>query len=548
MIARSAGAIAGKLKGWSQWGRSRPCGPACKSEKELEGLREELKQRSQRIAELEKRLREREKELSEAEKKIGEDEKKIAEDEKKITDLERQLALRRRNSTNSSKPPSSDGLAGPERPRGCRQKKRKNRRKAGGQKGHPGHWRALLPLERVNQVVPLFPEQCRHCQQALPTHPATGVSQGEPRRHQVSELPVIEAHITEYQMHNVVCGGCGGTTQAPLPPEVQGHFGPRLTAAIAYMTVICHITRRPLQCLLEQVLGIPLSLGTTQNAWEEASAAVAEPYRELQEALPQQPVLNCDETSSRTKSDKRWLWVFVAQSFVFYTMEMTRGTEVLLRLLGSEFAGILGNDRFSSYLKYLKKNAKVLMQFCWAHFKRNVLGAQEVARSRGGKQFCRAALSCERRLFRLWHRFRGGVSVRGSPPLTPEQLLQKSIPLQKELFALGQRYLNCKDREVSNLAWALFQHNEKFFTFLEHEGVEPTNNGSERALRPAVQWRKITFGNRSREGELAVARLLTVRGTCQMGKRNALAYLTQAIACYRAKQPAPTLLKLASGD
>jgi transposase len=453
MIARTAGTIAGKLKGWSQRGSSRPQhGPACKSGKELERLQEELKQRSERIAELEKKLREQDKELSEAEKKIGEYEKKIGEDEKKIADLERQLALRRRNSTTSSKPPSSDGLAGSQRPRGCRQKRRKNRRKAGGQKGHPGHWRPLVPVERVNRVVPVFPDRCGHCQRSLPTDAATRVTEGEPRRHQVTELPEIQADITEHQMHNVVCPDCKQTTQAPLPPEVRGHFGPRLTAAMAYMTVICHIPRRGMQCLLEQVLGIPLSLGTTQNAWEEASAAVAEPYQELQQALPQQPVLNGDETSSRTKADKRWLWVFVASSFVFYSIEISRGTEVLVRLLGEKFAGILGNDRLASYVKYVKLNAQVLMQFCWAHFKRNLLGAQEVARSRGGKRFCREALACERRLFRLWYRFRDGVSVRGSPPLTREQLIKKSIPLQKQLLALGRRYSHCKDRDVRNSA------------------------------------------------------------------------------------------------
>lgn len=536
MIAPTGRRIARRLK--RGWGRSRPRGgPECKSRDELERLREQVEQRNRRIAELERQLEEQQ-------KKIGEYQKKVAEDEKKIVDLERQLALSRRNSTNSSKPPSSDGLAGPQRPRGCRQRKRKKRRKAGGQKGHPGHWRPLVPLERVNRVVPVFPEQCAHCHQALPKDTATRVTEGEPRRHQVTELPEIKADITEYQMPNVVCPGCGQTTQAPVPPEVRGHFGPRLTAALAYMTVICHIPRRAMQCLLEQVLGIPLSLGTTQNAWEEASAAVAEPYQELEEALPQQPVLNCDETSSRTKKDKRWVWAFVAQSFVFYTIEISRGTEVLGRLLGEKFAGILGNDRLASYVKYLKQNAQVVMQFCWAHFKRNLLGAQEVARSRGGKRFCREALACERRLFRLWHRFRGRVSVRGSPPLTREQLVKKSIPIQKELFALGQRYLDCKDPEIGNLARALFQHNEKFFTFLEHEGVEPTNNVSERALRPAVQWRKITFGNRSREGELAVARLLTVRGTCQMRKHNPLGYLTEAIQCYRARKPVPSLLKL----
>ena len=127
----------------------------------------------------------------------------------------------------------------------------------------------MVPLERVNRVVPVFPEECGHCHQALPKDTATGVTEGEPRRHQVTELPEIQADITEYQMPNVVGPGCGQTTQAPVPLEVRGHFGPRLTAAMAYMTVICHIPRRALQCLLEQVLGIPLSLGTTQNASPE---------------------------------------------------------------------------------------------------------------------------------------------------------------------------------------------------------------------------------------------------------------------------------------
>jgi hypothetical protein len=147
----------------------------------------------------------------------------------------------------------------------------------------------------------------------------------------------------------------------------------------------------------------------------------------------------------------------------------------------------------------------------------------------------------QRRLFRLWYRFRGGGSVRGSP-LSREQLIHKSIPLQKKFFQLGQRYLDCVETEVCNLALALFEHNEKFFAFLEHEGVEPTNNRAERAQRPAVQWRKTSFGNRSAEGERAISRLLTVTQTCRMQKRHVLAYLGQAIECDRKKQPVPSLL------
>ena len=139
------------------------------------------------------------------------------------------------------------------------------------------------------------------------------------------------------------------------------------------------------------------------------------------------------------------------------------------------------------------------------------------------------------RLFRLWYRFRGDPAARGRP-LTRAQLIDKVLPLQRQFFALGERHLDSSNRDVRNLATALFAHHEKFFVFVHHEGVEPTNNRAERALRAAVQWRKIMFGNRSENGERAVARLLTVTRTCQMQQLNALAYLTAAIRAHRRRQ------------
>ncbi len=529
MIARTARPVAAKVSG-----SSLPRSWLKFLQRELERLREKLKDRSERIAELEKQVQEKEKELADAQKKI-------AEQEKQINDLERQLALRQRNSTNSSKPPSSDGLAGSQRPRGSNQeKKTKSRRKAGGQKGHPGHFRSLVPLEQVNQVVDLFPEHCQGCQRALPAGPAQRKHEEETRRHQVIELPPVKPHVTEYRLHSTACEACGEVTQAALPPGVQGHFGPQLTALMAYLTVVCRMSRRLVRNFLEAVLGITLSLGSTQKAWEETSAAVAEPYQELEQALPKQLVLNVDETGSRTNGDKRWLWAFVAPCFVFFTIVEHRHRDVLRRLLGLNFAGVLCCDRFSVYVNFFQ-DFPGRMQFCWSHFRRNLLGALESAQSRGAKRFCRQALDLQKRLFRLWYRFRGGGSVRGSP-LSREQLMLKSLPLQKKFFHLGQRYLDCAETEVRNLAHALFEHEEKFFTFLGHAGVEPTNNSAERAERPAVQWRKTSFGNRSAEGEQAVSRLLTVTQTCRMQKRHVLTYLRQAIECYRRKQPVPSLL------
>lgn len=458
--------------------------------------------------------------------------RQLADAEKRIADLERQLALRQQNSTTSSKPPSSDGVAGRQRVRGRR---KKSRRKPGGQPGHPGHCRLLVPLEQVQEVVEVFPDACRHCHHGLPVRGRQVI--GEPRRHQVTELPPLEAHVTEYQCPAVVCPACGQTTHAPVPDEVVGQFGPQLTALIAYLTVVCRLPRLVVQRLLEGALQIPISLGSTQKAWEEASAAVAAPYEELQAALPTQPVLNADETGHRTNGAKRWLWTLVAPTFVFYTIATSRGSDVLRHLLGATFGGILGSDRLPTYLTYVSSQR----QFCWAHFTRNLLSAQELAKTVAAKRFCREALALQRRLFRLWHRYRGDPHTRGGP-ITRDQLIAKALPLEKAFFALGERYVNAAAGDVSNLARALFVHHPHFFTFVQEDGVEPTNNVAERALRTAVQWRKIMFGNRSDDGERAVERLLTVTRTCQLQQLNALVYLTAAIRGHRRRQPVGSLL------
>ena len=459
----------------------------------------------------------------------------LIERDKKIFELERKLALRLQNSTTTSKPPSSDGLAGEQRLRGRRSEK--SRRKPGGQPGDRGHWRGLAPLSRVDRVIEVFPPKCRHCDSRLSRKMST---QGEARRHQVTELPPIEAHITEYRCQCVVCPECGKATQAELPQEAQGHFGPQLTALIAYLTVVCRMPRRMVRELLEQVLAIPLSLGSIQNSWEEASEAVAGPCAELENQLPHEPVVNSDETGYRTSGEKRWLWALVAGNFVFYKIALTRGAEVLVQLLGEVFTGILCSDRCASYLKYHKGEG----QFCWAHFKRNILGIQEIGKTTDAERFCRDALALHARLFRLWHRFRDGPGVRYGP-ITREQLIAKSIPLEKKFFALADRYLDSPDKDVANLALALLQHFERFFAFLRHEGVEPTNNVAERALRCAVQWRKISFGSRSAQGEVAVARLLTVTRTCRMQNRAPLDYLVSALRSHRNARPIPSLIKTA---
>jgi TolA-binding protein len=505
-----------------------------------ENLRRELTDQEKRIADQIKRITDLGKQNAELDKQNAELDKQNAELDKQNAELERKLGLKLQNSTTSSKPPSSDGLAGKQRPR-CVSQRKKSGRKPGGQPGHPGHHRSLFPPERVDQVVPVYPTECRHCERTFGERDRTRAAQGEAQLHQVTELPKIAAHVTEYQCHQLQCAKCGKTTQAAMPEQVRGNFGPELTALIAYLTVTCRMPRRVVLDTLEHVLAIPLSLGSVQKAWEEASEAVAEPYEELARQLPQEPVLNSDETSYRTNGEKRWLWALVASSFVFYKVTATRGAEVLVALLGEVFAGILCSDRYAGYTAYHKGAA----QFCWAHFKRNILGVQEIGKSTDAERFCRDALALHARLFRLWHRFRAGPATR-YPIADREELIRRSLPIQMKFFALGERYLDSKDKDVRNLATALFVHCGEFFVFIEKEGVEPTNNAVERALRCAVQWRKTSFGSRSAAGETAMARLLTVTRTCRMQNRNSLGYLSAAVRAHRTHAPVPSLLAKAS--
>jgi transposase len=463
-------------------------------------------------------------------RKVADREKKIEDLGKKIEDLEHQLAGRKKDSTNSSKPPSSDGPAAARRlkPARCR-----GRRKPGGQKGHPGRHRELEPPERVNQIVSVLPSDCRHCGQPLPQQIEQVNTVGDVHRYQVSELPPLRADIIEYQCHKVACPHCGHSTRAELPAEVQASlFGPRLAGLIAYLTVGLRIPRRGVEQLLKTVLGIEISLGSTQKLVEETSEALAATCQELEQQLPKEPVLNSDETGWRSMGERRWLWALVAGSFVFFTVAASRSSKVLIHLLGTVFPGILCSDRFGAYLKYHKGRA----QFCWAHLKRDLLGILEFARTTEAERFSRNALALTARLFRLWHRFRGGGFDRA-------ELIHRSIPLQKRFFGLCEQHLDSNDKEVRVLACALFQHCDRLFAFIEHPGVEPTNNSAERALRHAVIWRKGSFGNQSSNGEVATARLLTVARTCVVQRRNTLEFLSDSVRLHRVGQPALSLLR-----
>ena len=207
-------------------------------------------------------------------------------------------------------------------------------------------------------------------------------------------------------------------------------------------------------------------------------------------------MLNGDEPGHRTNGDKRWLWALVAAQFVVYRIATTRGADVLVALLGDVFPGVLCSDRWRPYQTYHQGP----LQFCWAHVKRNLLSAQGLAKTTEASRFCRDALATPGPIVSLVV----SVSCGSDCPRTPAhagRVDRQGPPVGAPVFCARPAASGQPDRDVRNLATALFAHHEKFFVFVHHEGVEPTNNAAELALRTAVQWRKIMFGTRSGNGE-----------------------------------------------
>ena len=444
-----------------------------------------------------------------------------------VEELKRQVALLTKDSSNSSLPPSSDGPKAKPKPK---PKKKSKKRRPGGQPGHKGVNRKLLPIKDVDKIIAVTPTSCRVC--GAPLTPGINGSARTDKylRFQVTDIPEPKPEVTEYQLQCVRCS-CGKETWAELPAHARSGFGPRITAILSHLAAIHRVTRRGCREIAKTIFGVDISLGSVCNLHEEVSRSVERPCEEIREALPTQPVLNVDETGWKTHGKTRWIWVCTTPVLAFFHIAASRGSKVLREVLGDVFHGSLCSDMYSAYKAYHKG----VRQFCWAHIIRTVKGVKHACRSPDGVKFSKWMLSETGRMFALWHAFK-------SERLDRKTLVLKSVPIRARMNRCLQYYRTSEDYDVRKTAKSLLKHWDGLFTFLEYEGVEPTNNLAERALRPAVQWRKICFGNQSAEGELLTARLLTITRTCKLQQKNALDLLIHSIVAYRNGLTAPSLV------
>ncbi len=451
----------------------------------------------------------------ERDRRIAELEARLAQLEALVAELTERL---KQNSSNSSKPPSTDPPhAKPAPPRIPSGKKR------GGQPGHRRALRPLAPPEKVSQVVDHRPSACRHCGATL-----SGVDP-TPRRHQLAELPPIEPTVVEHRLHRLRCAACGRSTRAPWPAtQPRGQFGPRLHAVLSLLAGGYRLGKRAVQQLAADLFGLTLSLGMVSKLERQTARALEAPVAELLEHVRGQN-LHVDETGWRENRRRAWLWVAVAEHATVFRIAASRSAAAARELLGEHFARVAVCDRFRGYL-WLPQ-----VQLCWAHLRRDFQAM--IDRGGASRPIGEELLFLSHVLFEWWHRVRDGTMARST-------FQRRLRPLRRDVGLALRRGAGCGCARTEATCRDVLADERWLWTFVGQAGLEPTNNAAERALRHAVLWRQSSFGTDSSTGSRFAERLLSVAATCRQQGRPLLETLTECLRAWREGRPGPSLLPL----
>jgi transposase len=462
--------------------------------------------------------------------RVAEQDDQISKQAQEITALKAQVAelleKLNQNSSNSHKPPSSD-------PPGNRQQRRakakEKRRKRGAQRGHQGSRRQLLPPEQVDKFVDHFPHECENCWKPLPEIPDPHAT-----RYQYTEVPPIRPHTTEHRRHAVTCPHCSYVTRAAYDETKipSAPFGPRLMALMAMLTGIYHLSRRKAQCLLSDVLGVEVSLGGLSNVEARVSDAVKPVVAEVWNRVGDDEVKHADGTSWFQAGLTLCLWTIATKAATVFKIIADGSANTLAPLFGA-FHGILVSDRATALGFWAMERRQV----CWAHLIRRMVSFSE--RDGPAAAFGKELLDYAGIVFEYWHNYRDDKLSRG-------QLVSRMAPVRQQVEGLLERAVAAGIKGLSGSCANMLAHKEALWTFVDHDGVPPTNNHAERELRAFVLWRKRSFGTQSQRGNLFAERLMTIAATARKQHQDVLAFLTACCEAQADKAPAPSLFEAAA--
>jgi transposase len=374
----------------------------------------------------------------------------------------------------------------------------------GAKPGHPGHRQALLT---PTEVIAAKPESCACGQREFPaTTPY--------HTHQVIELPEIQMAVTHVVLHETRCPRCGRRLKAELPAEYRYGYGPRLTALVGELSGPQRDSRSMVQEFCASVLGMPISRGAIQCMVDRVLEAIAPLYAAIAEQARSAKINYIDETAWYQHGVLTWLWVMVNTTVAFFKAQASRN-KAAFEVLIERWAGILVSDGYGVYQRWMHGR-----QTCLAHLIRRARGLSE-RRDPGVAYFGRRMLTELQRL----------VHWAQAPPTAGAVQTWYARMVQ-----LLNQYRARKD-EAGTLARTLVREMGALWTFVVEEGIEPTNNRAERALRFAVLWRKMMQGTYNAKGDRWVERILSVRETCRLRGRPTFPVLVHAATGYFNGQP-----------
>jgi transposase len=421
-----------------------------------------------------------------------------------VVELQEQL---NRHSGNSSKPPSSDSPSQREKNRQKRRRRGQKKRRRGGQPGHQGRCRELLPEDEVDTFQDHYPCQCESCWQALPKVPY-----GDPTRFQVTELTGKSGvEVTEHRYHDVRCS-CGHVTSASMEEMPKSAFGPRLCATVAMLTGVFHLSRRQVVQLLWDLFGVRISLGSVSNIEGRMSRLLKPGYEEAERAADAAPIKHTDGTGWQQAGSALQLWTVATKEVTVFTI-LANGTAQTLRTLFGRIKGLLISDRAKAINFWNMKRR----QICWAHLYRKFVSFSERDGPAGviGKElvdYCEV-------LFETYHAFMAGEISR-------QVFRERMAPVRLQVEALLQKAVDADIKRLSGACQDVMEHKDALWNFVDRVGVEPTNNHAERELRSFVIWRKKSFGSQSERGDRFAERIMTVAHSLLKQSRSVLGYLT----------------------
>ena len=439
-------------------------------------------------------------------------EARIAAQDARIAELEARLS---QSSANSSRPPSSDPPhlkpAPPRKPSG---------RRRGGRPGHRRNDRIRL---EPDEVVDARPVRCRRCGEAL------AGDDPEPIARQVFEVPEVKPHVVEYRRHRLTCPRCGASTGGVLPAKAACGYGPRTQAACAVLAGEGRMSKRRVAGVMRGLFGMPIGPASVCDLERRTASALAPIHAEALRRIRELPA-NVDETSWPEGRRRGWLWTAVAEGLGVFTVAVSRSRAAFEELMGRSPPGVVTSDRFSAY-SHLPPERR---QVCHAHLRRDFQAM--IDRGDAGSAIGEDLLMLSGVMFEAWSKVRAGATSRRT-------FATRTLSwLRREVRALLGRGSGCDSKKTAATCREVLKVEPSLWTFATTEGVEPTNNAAERALRHAVCWRKTSFGTDSAAGSRFVERMLTAVESCRRQSRDLLDFLVEAVEAHRSGGTPPSII------